>query len=357
MAAVEACRTARLGGHVDACDRCGQTAISYNSCRNRHCPKCQALTRQRWLAQRERELLPVGYFHMVFTLPHLLNPLILSNKKILLGLLFTCVNQTLQAFAHDPQWRLEGQLGVLAILHTWSQTLIEHFHLHCLVPAGVICQGSWRQARSDFLFRTRSLAKDFRRRYLSGLKALRDAGSLLIVGRCESLQQQRPFAALLHEAARKKWIVYAKAPFAGPTQVLHYLGRYTHRVAISNRRIIAVTADKVTFSYRDRSDGNKLKFMCLDAQEFIRRFLLHVLPTGFVKIRYFGFLANRCRARNLAMLRSQLPLPPSQPQACAQLLADPGGLDFTRCPRCHQGTLVHLPLPSSLFTPRPFDTS
>jgi len=355
MRMIEKCRTAALGGHLERCELCGYQAPRYNSCRNRHCPKCQAIARRRWLAARERELLPVGYFHLVFTLPHELNPVILSNKETLLGLLFATVNETLQAFAHDPQWRLQGQLGVLAILHTWSQTLIDHFHLHCLVPAGVICQGVWKEGRADFLFRTKSLAKDFRRRYLQALSAIYDAGSLLLVGRCQCLQNDQRFAVLLQELGRKKWIVYAKAPFAGPLQVLRYLGRYTHRVAISNSRILAVTDSKVTFAYRDRSDADKRKLMSLDPEEFIRRFLLHVLPRGFMKIRYYGFLANRCRAANLSLIRSQQGSAQHSLEPSAQMILTP--TDFTRCPSCHEGVLVRLPLPSPLFPKEVFNTS
>jgi hypothetical protein len=349
MSLIERCRTASLGGHLDRCDACGLEIPSYNSCRNRHCPKCQTLAKERWLQQRQEELLPVGYFHLVFTLPHALNPLVLCNKRTLLALLFDAVADTLQAFAHDPQWRLEGQLGFLAVLHTWSQTLIDHFHLHCLIPAGVLREeGSWQSARQTFLFRTHSLAKAFRSRYLDLLQRCYRQNTLLFVGSTFPLAAPEQFARLLNCLLDKPWIVYAKRPFAGPQQVLDYLGRYTHRVAISNHRILYIDDARVTFSYRDRRDHNLRKLMSLDAQEFIRRFLLHVLPPGFMKIRHFGFLANPCKAENLKRIRHLLgeqplpPLPPSPAESVAQIMLRITGRDITRCPRCQQGRLARI---------------
>jgi hypothetical protein len=272
---------------------------------------------------------------------------VLCNKRALLGLLFDSVADTLQAFAHDPQWRLEGQLGFLAVLHTWSQTLIDHFHLHCLIPAGVLGQdGFWHPARESFLFRTHSLAKAFRSRYLNLLDRRYRQNALQFPGSTANLQTPERFARLLDSLRDKPWIVYAKRPFAGPRQVLDYLGRYTHRVAISNHRILSLDDGRVTFSYRDRRDHNLKKQMSLDAQEFIRRFLLHVLPPGFMKIRHFGFLANPCKADNLNRIRQQLgerPLPDA-PQPPAETLVEMmlriTGQDITRCPRCRQGHLV-----------------
>jgi hypothetical protein len=357
MSLIERCRTPALGGHLDRCDACGYELPSYNSCRNRHCPKCQSLARERWLQERQHDLLPVGYFHLVFTLPHEINPLVLCNKRALLALLFDAVADTLQAFAHDPQWRLKGQLGFLAVLHTWSQTLVDHFHLHCLIPAGVLRQdGSWQQARESFLFRTHSLAKAFRSRYLSLLDGCYRQSTLQFPGSTAPLENPQQFARLLDSLRDKPWIVYAKRPFAGPRQVLDYLGRYTHRVAISNHRILSLDDGRVSFSYRDRRDHNLKKQMSLDAHEFIRRFLLHVLPPGFMKIRHFGFLANPCKADNLNRIRQQLGEPPlpDAPQPPAETVVEMmlriTGQDISRCPRCRQGHLVRVtelpPLPT-----------
>ncbi len=308
---IETCRTAALGGHLERCDACGYELPCYNSCRNRHCPKCQTLVKEHWLQKRRQELLPVGYFHLVFTLPHELNPLVLRNKRLLLSALFAAVNDTLKAFAHDPQWRLEGQLGFLSVLHTWSQTLIDHFHLHCVIPAGVLRDdGSWRAARQSFLFRTQSLAKAFRSRYLDLLRQAYDQQKLLFPGSIASGQTPQHFNRLLDSLRQKPWIVYAKRPFAGPRHVLDYLGRYTHRVAISNHRVLSIQNGHVTFTYKDRSNHNRTREMTVDAQEFIRRFLLHILPPGFMKIRHFGFLANSCKTANLQRIRQQLGAPP-----------------------------------------------
>ncbi len=235
MGAIECCRTRWLGGHVEACDHCGASRNHYNSCRNRHCPKCQAMAKERWLEARKAELLPCGYFHMVFTLPHVLNALVLANRKLLLDALFAAVKETLAAFARDPQWRLGGQLGFLAILHTWSQTLIDHFHLHCLIPAGVLDRDKqrWIQARTNYLFRIESLAMEFKKRYLAKLRAMLEEDRLLVPEGFAPIQA-------MAMARSKDWIVYAKKPFAGPEQVLTYLGRYTHRVAIANHRIVSI---------------------------------------------------------------------------------------------------------------------
>jgi len=294
MRNIQACRTAVLGGHVHKCSECGFEKISYNSCRNRHCPKCQTMTKERWLNDRKAELLPCGYFHLVFTLPHTLNPIILCNKKIMLTILFAAVSDTLQAFAKDPQWRLNGQLGFIAVLHTWSQTLMDHFHLHCLVPGGAFSteHSKWTPARRSFLFRIKSLAKEFRKQYLQKFDKAYKKDALIFPGKIASLSSQSSFDTILKKLSETEWIAYAKRPFAGPEQVLEYLGRYTHRVAISNNRLTDLSDGKVTFSYRDRRNNNEKKSMTLESNEFIRRFLLHVLPDGFMKIRYFGFLAN-----------------------------------------------------------------
>jgi len=267
MRHIETCRTAELGGHVEQCSDCGFERISYNSCRDRHCPKCQTLAKEKWLNDRKAELLPCGYFHMVFTLPHDLNPIVLCNKKITLGILFAAVNQTLQAFAKDPQWRLEGQLGFILILHTWSQTLIDHFHLHCLIPGGALSytKDRWIPANDSFLFRAKSLAKEFKRRYLSLLKTAYHKNELIFPGNTAQYESRKEFDLLIQSVSKVKWITYAKRPFAGPEQVLEYLGRYTHRIAISNNRIQSIDNGKVVFTYRDRANNNELKTMSLTA--------------------------------------------------------------------------------------------
>ena len=251
---IKVCRTAELGGHLEQCDKCGFKRNAYNSCRDRHCPKCQSLVKEQWLNDRKGELLPCGYFHLVFTLPHELNAIILCNKTVTLQILFAAVSATLQAFAKDPQWRLEGQLGFVAVLHTWSQTLMDHFHLHCLVPAGALScdKHRWIPARKSFLFKVESLAKEFRKRYLQQLdKAFVDE-KLIFAGNTQIHGSRRAFKNLTQSLFQTTWIVYAKRPFAGPQQVLEYLGRYTHRVAISNNRIVSIDNGKVTFTYRDR---------------------------------------------------------------------------------------------------------
>jgi hypothetical protein len=253
------------------------------------------MAKEQWLNDRKSELLPAGYFHSVFTLPHLLNPIVLCNMKITLDILFEAVNETLQAFAADPKWRLKGQIGFIGVLHTWSQTLLDHFHLHCLIPGGALSfdKKQWKHAGEKFLFKTESMAKDFKKRYITKLTDAYEQNQLIFPGNTAETGTPDGFETLIDQLWSKKWIVYAKRPFSGPEQVIEYLGRYTHRVAISNHRIKAIDDGKITFSYRDRSDENKLKEMTLKADEFIRRFLLHILPRGFVKIRYFGFLFHR----------------------------------------------------------------
>jgi len=340
--AVTVCRTQELGGHLDRCDACGFERPAYNSCRNRHCPKCQALAKARWLEKQTSELLPVGYFHLVFTLPHELNGLILSHKKIILALLFKAVSKTLLEFGRT---RLKGSLGIVAVLHTWDQTLKDHFHLHCLVPAGALSfdQSRWIAARKNFLFPVKALSRVFRGKFLGLLLPHIERGKLQIKN--EEVKN----------AGEKNWIVYAKKPFGSPQTVLDYLGRYTHRVALSNDRILKVENGKVILSYRDRRDGNRKKTITLDAQEFIRRFLLHVLPDGFMRIRHFGILANRSKKQVLAQCRKLLDLDPALPQSpvlsAKDLLLKIIGVDLSRCPCCYEGTMIRvgdLPALSSL---------
>jgi len=349
---ISICRTPVLGGHIDRCNECGFEQRVYNSCRNRHCPKCQTLAKERWLNARRAELLPTGYFHLVFTLPHLLNPLILYNKKIAFNILFAAANETLQAFAQDPQWRLVGQLGFIAVLHTWSQTLIDHFHLHCLIPAGVLSVDNkqWIQARKKFLFRTASLAKEFRKQYLLQLELSYKKNILNFPEILLSLQTPEGFTNFIGQLKTINWIAYAKHPFAGADQVLEYLGRYTHRVAISNERIKSISNQKIIFTYKDRKNNNQKKLMQLHADEFIRRFLLHVLPCGFTKIRYFGFLAHRNKNQSIALIRKLLGEDKTHREEISetiqQVMFRLTGKDIALCPCCKKGHLreiLHLP--------------
>jgi len=343
---IEVCRTAELGGHVERCDQCGLEQIAYNSCRDRHCPKCQCLVKEQWLNDRKAELIPCGYFHFVFTLPHDLNPIILCNKKITMQILFNAVNETLKAFAKDPQWRLEGQLGFIAVLHTWSQTLMDHFHLHCLIPAGALSfkKDRWISAKESFLFRIESLAKAFKNCYLQKLKSAYQNDKLIFPGNTTHFASKKGFQKLLSSLFKTKWIAYAKRPFAGPEQVLDYLGRYTHRVAISNNRIISIDKGKVTFKYRDRERNNEIKIMTLDAHEFVRRFLLHILPMGFMKIRYFGFLAHKNKNETIALLRKlidpQATLPEKIKETIIEMMLRLTGTDITCCPKCGKGKMT-----------------
>ena len=350
---IEVCRTAELGGHVEHCDQCDFERIAYNSCRDRHCPKCQTFTKEQWLNDRKSELLPCGYFHFVFTLPHDLNPIILCNKQVTLQILFSAVNETLQAFAKDPQWRLEGQLGFISVLHTWSQTLMDHFHLHCLVPAGAFsfAKDGWIPAKDSFLFRIDSLAKEFRNRYLRAIRTAYLKEKLIFPGNTAEFGEKQTFEQLIESLSEVKWIAYVKSPFAGPEQVLEYLGRYTHRVAISNNRIVAIDNGKVTFTYRDR-EKNETKAMTIGADEFIRRFLLHILPKSFMKIRYFGFLANKNKKQAIPILRKLInpdaKLPEKVKETVQEMMLRVTGNDITCCPKFKKGRMIiikNLPKP------------
>jgi len=343
------CRTAAQGGHMNFCDSCGHTQNFYNSCRNRHCPKCQTMAKEHWLNARKAELLPVAYFHLVFTLPHDLNPIILYNMKILLDLLFSSVNETIKIFAADPQWRLEGNPGFIGVLHTWTQTMMDHFHLHCLIPGGVLSDNKeqWTSSKSNYLFRTKSLVLAFKNIYIKGLKQLYKNGDLQFCGNTAKYENNDQFDRLIKIIARKKWSGYAKAPFSGPEKVLEYLGRYTHRVAISNYRIKSMDNDKVGFIWKDRAEDNKTKLMALDAEEFIRRFLLHVLPKGFRKIRYFGFLSPRYKTQNIKTIRELMNADPEgyaspKDESIQEMMLRLTGTDIKRCPKCKKGRMVQL---------------
>jgi hypothetical protein len=298
--AIVRCRTAALGGHRDRCSDCGHVAVSYNSCGNRHCPKCQGNARLRWLEAREGELLPTRYVHAVFTVPRELAPLALQNKKVIFNLLFRASAQTLLEVAADPS-HLGTEVGFFSVLHTWDQRLLFHPHIHCVLPAGGLApdHGRWIGTSQRFFLPIKVLSRVFRGKFVAGLKTAFNDGSLRFHHGLLHLSDQRRFAAWLRTMFRHDWVVYAKRPFGGPEHVLRYLGAYTHRVAISNHRLVALHGDSVRFRWRDSAHGNQKKLMSLPADEFLRRFLLHMLPRGFVRIRNFGFLANRRRARLL----------------------------------------------------------
>ena len=332
--AVLACRTAALGGHLDVCSDCGhQAAISYNSCRNRHCPKCQAQARQRWLEARQQELLETSYFHVVFTVPHELNVLALTTPRLFYDLLFSSVADTLLEVARNPE-RLGADIGVLAILHTWGQNLLLHPHIHCVVPAGGLSQDRtrWIATEHRFLLPLPVLRKVFRGKFIAGLRRLHRKGRLRCEGPAGEYADARRFAQLLRTVHRQPWVVYAKQAMGGPAQVLRYLGRYTHRIAISNHRLISFDGEHVSFRWKDYTGGGKQRIMRLDAREFLRRFFLHVLPKGFVRIRHYGLLSNRFRRRSLTLARALL-AHPDRPALSPQPTNTPI-LAVWHCPRC-----------------------
>lgn len=347
MNLLKICRTAKLGGHLDRCPECGWERSSYNSCRNRHCPKCQTMAKEKWLEQRKKELLPLPYFHCVFTLPHELNPLIRQNKTVMLNLLFRSVNETLRGFAASPKWKLEGRPGFIAVLHTWNQELRDHYHLHVIIPLGVLRGEQFIRSRdARFLFPVRALGNVFAAKYRDHLRSAYETGKLEFHGQCKPLAKAPAFRRLLNSTKkRKSWNVYAKRPFGGPAQVLEYLGRYTHRVAIHNHRIKEIADGKVTFTARNRKK-NKTYPVTLPAHEFIRRFLLHILPSGFVKIRFYGFLAHTNKREALHKIRAALeaePPPPPAAEPPQEKIERITGLDVTHCPNCHQH-LIRIPL-------------
>jgi hypothetical protein len=332
LQAIERCRTSALGGHRDQCVRCGHQAISYNSCRNRHCPKCQTNAREKWLCARRRELLPVCYFHMVFSVPHALVPLIWQNKKILFSLLFETSAATLLEVAADPA-RLGAEIGFLSILHTWGQTLQRHPHIHCVVPGGGMSpdHARWIRSPSHFFLPVRVLSRVFRGKFVAGLREAFHRNQLAFYGECRQLANEKAFAAFLRTLFRQDWVVYAKAPFGGPEHVLHYLARYTHRVAISNHGLLSLDNNQVTFRWKDYAHHNQCRTMTLALEEFLRRFLQHVLPKGFPRIRYFGWLASRRRGDLLPVCRALLSAPPP-----ADTTAPPAVHESAvwQCPNC-----------------------
>jgi rubredoxin len=305
--AIESCRTARLGGHLDRCSGCGHEVISYNSCRNRHCPKCQTNARDKWLTERSKELLPVSYVHVVFTLPHELSWLALQNKKVVYDLLFRASAATLLEIAADPK-HLGAELGFLSVLHTWGQNLQHHPHVHCVIPSGGLSldHQHWIRPRYAFFLPVKVLGRVFRGKFVAGLKHAFGEGQLVFPGSLQALAGDKAFHAFLRPLYRQDWVVYAKRPFGGPEHVLQYLARYTHRVAISNHRILSVADGKVTFRWKDYAHGGKQRKMTVTAEEFLRRFMLHILPRHFVRIRFSGFLANRRRKQLLPLCQELL---------------------------------------------------
>src|SRR4051794_5044056 len=339
MAAIEACRTATLGGHLEQCGDCGMVRIAYNSCRDRHCPKCQGLARAQWLADRQTDLLPVPYFHLVFTVPAPIAAIALQNKAIVYDILLKTAAETVRVIGADPQ-HLGAEIGMIAILHTWGQTLTHHPHAHCVVPGGGLApDGRWVGCRPNFFLPVRVLSRLYRRLFLQRLQAAFDKGKLAFFGKLAGLEDLAAFAGHLAPLRHVEWNVYAKRPFGGPQQVLEYLGRYTHRVAIANSRLLGCENGRVHFRWKDYRANSQSKVMTLDADEFMRRFLLHVLPKGFRRIRHVGFLANACRATKLAAIRAALhvppaPLPPVEPIGYRERYAMLTGHRIDQCPIC-----------------------
>jgi hypothetical protein len=330
--AIVRCRTAALGGHRDQCIRCGHQAISYNSCRNRHCPKCQGNARSKWLAAREAELLPVPYFHIVFTLPHELSALVLQNKRVLYDLLFRASAATMLELSRDPK-HLGADIGLLSVLHTWGQNLQHHPHVHCVVPAGGIApDGGWVASSERFFLPIGAISRVFRGKFTAGVRQLFQQDKLHVLGSLQDLARPECFHRFLRQLFRNNWVVYAKPPFGGAKHVLHYLARYTHRVAISNHRLVVFKDDRVSFRWRDYAHGGKQKVMTISTDEFLRRFLIHVLPKGLVRIRYFGFFANRRRTVMLTRCRSLLGV------ACRA--TESPTTTHLRCPACDGPMIV-----------------
>jgi len=334
LLAIARCRTAALGGHLDECTRCGHRAISYNSCRNRHCPKCQTSARERWIVARRREVLSTRYVHVVFTLPRELGPLALQNKKVVYDLLFRASAETLLEVARDSK-HLGAEIGFFSVLHTWNQKLQLHPHIHCVIPAGGLSpdRTRWIKPHYAFFLPIKVLSRVFRGKFVAALRRAFREGQLRFHGNLALLAQPKIFAASLRPLFRKDWVVYSKPPFGGPEYVLQYLGRYTHRVVISNHRLVSFANGQVTFRWRDSAHNNEQKLMTLSLDEFLRRFLLHVLPKGFVRIRNFGFLANRRRTTLLPLCFQLLPST-SAPQTSQDSVAPNGEEDLWCCPRC-----------------------
>ena len=367
MQAISACRTAALGGQVEQCDACQHRRVAYNSCRNRHCPKCQSLARAAWIERRQTELLDCPYFHVVFTLPEEIAVIAYQNKVVIYNLLFATTAETLRTIAADPK-HLGAEIGFFAVLHTWGQNLVHHPHLHCVVPGGGLSADGqrWIACRSGFFLPVRVLSRLFRRRFLERLQQAFEAGQLKFFSSLATLHDAETFRRYLDPVRQKEWVVYAKAPFAGPGQVLDYVGRYTHRVAISNHRLVDIEDGQVTFRWKDYRDQTAQKIMALTADEFIRRFLLHTLPLGLQRIRYYGLLGNRHRQEKLAQCRQLLRMDP----AAAVMVEGEAPSDYRtryealtgqslhQCPLCHVGRMITVEQMTRCNPPPPvLDTS
>jgi len=351
MRAIEVCRTAVLGGHKDQCDTCGHVEISYNSCRNRHCPKCQTLRKEKWIEARVDDLLPIEYFHVVFTIPSELNRLVSGNQEVLYNLLFRSSSETLMELANDPR-HIGAKIGIIGILHTWGQNLMDHPHIHCVVTGGGLSPAGdrWVPCRRGFFLPVKVMSALFRGKFLDLLKNCFQKEELVFPDQISHLKHSGNFDAFRRQLSRKKWVVYCKPPFDGPQRVLQYLGRYTHRIAISNNRIFAIQDGNVSFRWRDYADDNRQKTMTLKADEFIRRFLLHVLPSRFVRIRHFGLLANRNRKDNIAACREILGDPEIltpktiRQESWQEQLLRICGIDVSICPVCQKGRMCRVAL-------------
>jgi hypothetical protein len=365
MTAIELCRTAALGGHVEACDQCGHRRIAFNSCRDRHCPRCQSLARAQWLDDRRAELLDTQYFHVVFTLPEPIAAISYQNKALVYGLLFRATAETLRTIAADPK-HLGAEIGFFAVLHTWGQNLLHHPHLHCVVTGGGLSRDGhrWIACKPGFFLPVRVLSRLFRRLFLEHLEKAFEAGQLKFFSGLQNLSEHDAFRRYLAPLRKAEWVVFAKPPFAGPEQVLDYVGRYTHRVAISNNRLVAIEDGKVAFRWKDYRHGNRQKVMTVATDEFIRRFLLHVLPEGFHRIRYYGFLGNRYRAQKLARCRDLLGMPVPEPSRAPSAkdyrdrYEDLTGHSLRQCPACRQGEMIIIETFDGVTGPPPYrDTS
>jgi hypothetical protein len=369
MTAIEVCRTAALGGHLERCDQCGQERNCFNSCRDRHCPKCQSLARAKWIEDRQAELLEVGYFHVVFTVPQEIADIAYQNKELVLGILFRVTAETLRTIAADPK-HLGAEIGFFAVLHSWGQNLQFHPHLHCVVPGGGLSPDGERWVscrRPDFFLPVRVLSSLFQRLLLEALQTAFDSGQLQFFHSLESLRNPVAFARHLAKAEAHDWVVYAKRPFAGPQQVLDYVGRYTHRVAISNNRLVDIEGDQVQFKWKDYRHGDQIKKMTLSADEFIRRFLMHVMPNGFHRIRYYGFLGNRYRNQKLSQCRRLLGMqtteppanPPKPKKEYHERYEELTGRSLRQCPSCQQGQMITVAIlpKTSLTSPRAINSS
>jgi len=348
MTAIEVCRTAALGGHLERCDQCGHERNCFNSCRDRHCPKCQSLARAQWIQDRQAELLEAPYYHLVFTLPEEIAAIAYQNKEVVYGILFRATAETLRTIAADPK-HLGAEIGFFAVLHSWGQALLFHPHLHCVMPGGGLSPDGqrWISCRPGFFLPVRVLSRLFRRLFLESWQKAFDSGKLRFFAALEPLREPVAFAQHLTRAKGSEWVVYAKRPFAGPQQVLDYVGRYTHRVAISNNRLVDIEKDQIRFHWKDYRHGDQVKTMTLSADEFIRRFLLHVLPNGFQRIRYYGFLGNRCRQEKLDQCHRLLGMPMPDPHTAAppeqdyrDRYEDLTGSSLRQCPQCQRGRMV-----------------